>query len=90
MGHRARFSPSIAAAGNRVEIVRRIDLLSELPEMGSTVLSRFLVLRKFRQIIIRRKFRVIYDFDPAEERIYILCLQNCRQKLPSARDLKRS
>lgn len=71
------------------DIVRRVDLLPKFPQMGAKFDSRFPNLKGYRQIIIKRNYRVIYDFDEFENRIYILAVQNCRQQLPSARDLKR-
>lgn len=71
------------------EIIRRVDLLPDFPNVGARLDSRFPKLKNYRQIIIKRNYRVIYDFDEFENRIYILAVQNCRQKLPSARDLKR-
>jgi mRNA-degrading endonuclease RelE of RelBE toxin-antitoxin system len=71
------------------DIVRRVDLLPVFPKMGAKFDSRFPTLRGYRQIIVKRNYRVIYDFDEFENRIYILSVQHCRQKLPSARDLKR-
>jgi mRNA-degrading endonuclease RelE of RelBE toxin-antitoxin system len=71
------------------DIVRRVDLLSSFPQIGVKLDSRFPKLKGYRQLIVKRNYRVIYDFDEFENRIYILAVQNCRQKLPSARDLKR-
>ena len=71
------------------DIIRRADLLPNFPKMGAKFDSRFPNLKSYRQIIVKRNYRVIYDFDEFENRIYILAVQNCRQKLPSARDLKR-
>lgn len=71
------------------EIVRRADMLAGFPEMGVRLRSRFRRLQHYRQIIINRRYRLIYEFDPGVGSIYILAVQHCRQKLPSARDLKR-
>lgn len=70
-------------------IVRHVDHLREFPEIGSKVRVRSKSMVKFRQLIFRRKFRVIYEFDEYEKCVYVLNLQDCRQKLPTARDLKR-
>ncbi len=71
------------------EIIRRVDLLPKFPEIGAKLDSRFSSLSNYRQLVIKRNYRVIYDYDEFENRIYILAVQSCRQKLPSARDLKR-
>lgn len=71
------------------EIIRQVDTLAVFPKSGAKLESRFPLLKDYRQLIIKRKYRVIYDFDEFEDRIYILAVQNCRQQLPSPRDLKR-
>lgn len=71
------------------DIIRRVDLLPRFPEMGAKLGSRFPSLSNYRQLIIKQTYRLIYDFDEFENRIYILAVQNCRQQLPSTRDLKR-
>ena len=70
-------------------IIRLVDLLPESPEMGAKLETRFPNLKGYRQLTIKRKYRIIYDYDEFENRIYILAVQNCRQQLPSTRDLKR-
>jgi len=70
-------------------IIRQVDLLQSFPEMGVPLRSRFKSLRKYRQLIYRRRYRIVYDFDSAGEVVYIMAVQSCRQKLPPARDLKR-
>lgn len=72
------------------QILSKIDRLAEFPEMGSPLGVRFPKLEGFRQLIHHRSVRVIYDFDIIDETIYILCIQDCRQKLPSPRDIKRA
>ena len=71
------------------EIIRRADMLAGFPEMGAKFDGRFRYVKTFRQIIVKRRHRIIYNFDVLENRIYILSVQHCRQKLPATRDLKR-
>jgi mRNA-degrading endonuclease RelE of RelBE toxin-antitoxin system len=71
------------------EIIQRIDYLSNFPEMGAPLESRFDSLREFRQLVIKRNFRVVYQFIEESQTVYILAVQHCRQKLPAERDLKR-
>lgn len=71
------------------EIVRRVDFLATFPASGAPLQSDFPLLKPCRQLIVKRKYRVVYEFDEIENTIYILAVQTCRQKLPSARDLKR-
>lgn len=76
--------------GPAFEIVRRVDLLAKFPLMEAALGSRFRKLQRFRQIIVKRRYRVIYDFDDSTNQVFIVAVQNCRQKLPSQRDLKRT
>lgn len=71
------------------DVFRRLDRLSQFPEMGSSLGARFPNLNGLRQLVYKRWLRVIYEFDEADQTIYILAIQDCRQKLPSPRKLKR-
>lgn len=71
------------------EVIRRIGVLGAFPEAGATVESADPKVRKCRQLIINHSFRVVYEYDQTEMVVYILAVQHCRQRLPSARDLKR-
>jgi mRNA-degrading endonuclease RelE of RelBE toxin-antitoxin system len=75
--------------GIAFEIIRQVDYLQQFPNLGVNLSSRFATLKDYRQIIIKRKYRVIYDYDDFEKMIYIVAVQDCRQHLPSPRDLKR-
>ena len=71
------------------EIIRQVDFLAQFPEMGAPLETRFPRLKELRQMIIKRNWRVVYDFEAEKETIFIVAVQHCRQKLPSGRDLKR-
>lgn len=71
------------------EIVRQVDYLIQFPLLGVALETRFSTLAGHRQLIVRRKIRVIYDFDELKNRVYILAIQSCHQDLPSPRDLRR-
>lgn len=71
------------------EIIRQIDFLAQFPDMGAPMESRFPRLKGLRQLIIKRNFRVVYEVDKSGDTVFILTVQNCRQKLLSLRDLKR-
>jgi mRNA-degrading endonuclease RelE of RelBE toxin-antitoxin system len=71
------------------EIIRQTDFLINFPEMGSNLESRFSRLKGLKQLIIKRNWRIVYDFDDDEKTVFILAMQNCRQELPPMRDLKR-
>ena len=71
------------------DIFRKLDYLSEFPKVGSPLGARFPQLEGFRQLLYKRRTRIIYDFDEHDGTVYVLFIQDCRQELPSARDLKR-
>lgn len=71
------------------EVVRRVDLLAQFPGVGASLESRFPTLINCRQLISSRTHRVIYEVDEVADRVYILAVQHCRQKLPTMRDLRR-
>ena len=72
-----------------IEIIERVDLLSSFPEMGVSLNSRYPQLSNCRQLIIRRKHRLIYEYVASANTVYVLAVQHCRQQLPTAADLRR-
>lgn len=71
------------------DIFSKLDHLGEFPEMSSPLGVRFPHLDGFRQLICKRRIRIIYEYDEFDRTVYILTIKACRQLLPSARDLKR-
>jgi mRNA-degrading endonuclease RelE of RelBE toxin-antitoxin system len=71
------------------EIVRRVDVLATFPEMGVPRKSQYPALRNCRQLIIKRSYRVIYEFDRTTDIVYIFVVQHCRQPFPPASKLRR-
>ena len=71
------------------EIVRRVDLLESFPQLG-VKFAQPPALAGCRQSIVERKYRVIYEFGPGIDTVWILAVQRCKQKLPRARDLDRA
>ena len=71
------------------EIIRKTDLLSSFPELGSDLGSRFKQLVDLRQLVINRRWRVIYEFDEKKSTVWILAVQSCRQKLPTQKIKRR-
>ena len=71
------------------DIIRQVDLLAAFPNLGTPLEIRFPVLRGYRQLIVKRRHRAVYEFDETAQTVYVLAVQSCRQKLPAARDLKR-
>ncbi|HEX8845101.1 MAG TPA: type II toxin-antitoxin system RelE/ParE family toxin [Pyrinomonadaceae bacterium] len=71
------------------EIVERVDILVTFPESGAPLESRQRSLRGCRQLIVGRHTRVVYEYDSEAGEVWVLAIQHCRQRLPSARELKR-
>lgn len=72
------------------DIVSRVDLLSTFPEIGVSLRSRYPALQNCRQLIVKRNYRVIYEYLADAGALYVLAVQHCRQQLPSSGDLRRS
>lgn len=70
-------------------IFQQTEHLERFPEIGSQI-SEPKHLSKYRQLVFKKKYRIIYRFDDAENIVRIIHLQNCRQKLPTARQTKRA
>ena len=70
-------------------IVALLDYLREFPEMGAPLGTRFPKLKGLRQLIYKGSIRVVYEYDHLDETVYILAIQNCSQKMPDRRSLKR-
>jgi plasmid stabilization system protein ParE len=71
------------------EVVEKVDVLATFPESGASLESRHRALRGCRQLVVGRRHRVVYEYDPEAGEVWILAVQHCRQRLPSARELKR-
>ena len=71
------------------DIIGKLDVLTHFPEMGSPLGSRFPRLKGYREVLYKRYIRIIYEFDPHDNMIYVVAIQDCRQKLPLPRALKR-
>src|SRR5205085_3965903 len=71
------------------EIVARVDLLASFPESGAPLERLRRSLRGCRQLIVGKKHRVVYEYDTEAKEVWVLAVQHCRQRLPSARELKR-
>ncbi len=71
------------------KIIQKSDLLRRFPLMGSRLQHRYPRVTMFRQLVIDRKWRLIYGYIEGDETLYILAVQNCRQWLPSAKELAR-
>lgn len=72
------------------DIFSKLDRLSAFPQMGSPLGARFPRLNRFRQIIYKGWLRIIYEFDEVDETVYILAIQDCRRKMPTARELDKA
>lgn len=67
-------------------ILRLLDGLIHSPRIGHSMDE--LGLPGFRQLIYRRRNRIIYDYDEAIGCVRILALIDCRQQIPEPKDLK--
>ncbi|HEY2867131.1 MAG TPA: hypothetical protein VGJ02_08565, partial [Pyrinomonadaceae bacterium] len=61
----------------------------DFPELGVDLGNRFNELSGLRQLIVNRKWHVIYEIDLPRSTVWILAIQNCRQKLPPQRKLRK-
>lgn len=72
------------------EILDRTDKLGSFPEIGVSLRHLYPRLENCRQMVFKRKYRLVYIYDPDEGEIRILMLQHCRQQLPTNADLHRA
>jgi plasmid stabilization system protein ParE len=70
-------------------LFQKAEMLKDFPEMGGPLPTNKRAYAKYRQLVFRKSHRVIYESDEYDDSVCILAIQDCRQKLPSARDLKR-
>lgn len=71
------------------DVFSKLEKLGQFPQMGSPLGPRFPKMKGLRQLVYKRWLRIIYEFDEYNDTVYVLAIQDCRQKLPSGRDLKR-
>ena len=72
-----------------LELFRRAEMLRAFPKMGAAISGTRTVYSRYRQLICRKKYRIIYEIDEFDGNAYILIVQYCKQKLPDPRQLKR-
>jgi mRNA-degrading endonuclease RelE of RelBE toxin-antitoxin system len=70
-------------------VIRRVDLLEKFPEMGIPLKARRRASRHYRQLIVGSAHRIVYEYAVESATVYILAVQHCRQRLPSASQLRR-
>jgi plasmid stabilization system protein ParE len=70
-------------------MIRKIDLLEKFPEMGTPLKARQRASSRYRQLIIGSAHRVVYEYEAETATVYVLAVQHCRQRLPSASELRR-
>lgn len=64
------------------DLFQLIDTLSKFPEIGSPMGTRFPKYSAFRQLIYKRKLRIIYAYDRDSETVNVLSILDCRQTFP--------
>jgi hypothetical protein len=70
-------------------IIRHTDHLRRFPKLGFQISSPR-NLSNYRQLIYRKKYRIIYRLDEVENCVRIVNLHNCSQKFPTASELARA
>jgi hypothetical protein len=76
-----------AVAG--IQHTGKIDMLSDFSELGADLAAHHNSLAGLWQLIIDRRWRVIYEFDEANSTVWIFAIQNCRQQFPSSRSVRK-
>jgi plasmid stabilization system protein ParE len=72
------------------EILESTDRLAAFPELGVGLSQPYSKIGNCRQLIFRRKYRLVYLYEASEGEIKILLLQRCRQQLPTMTELRRT
>jgi hypothetical protein len=72
------------------EILDSTDRLAVFSELGVALPQPYAGFGNCRQLVFRRKYRLIYLYEAAEREIKILLVQQCRQQLPTIAELHRS
>jgi hypothetical protein len=72
------------------EILDSTDRLAVFPESGVALRQPYARFGNCRQLVFRRKYRLIYLYEAGEREIKILLLQQCRQQLSTMAELHRS
>lgn len=70
-------------------IFGQVEMLRNFPQMGGPLPSERKAYARYRQLLYREAHRIIYEYDEIEDTVYVTSVQNCKQKLPSPRELKR-
>lgn len=72
------------------EILDPADKLASFPELGVSLRHLYSGLGNCRQLVFRRKYRLVYVYEEDKSEIRILMLQHCRLQLPTSADLHRA
>ena len=72
------------------EILNSTEGLALFPEPDIALPQPYARFGNCRQLVFRRKYRLIYLYEAGEREIKILLLQQCRQQLPTMAELHRS
>lgn len=71
-------------------IVALADHLRTNPRLGKIVQILHAPDGQYRMLIYRGTHRSIYEYDEIDNCSYVGAIQDCRQRLPEGRDLKRN
>ncbi len=73
-----------------IEIIPRVELLATFPELGASLQEQLQTGWNYRQLIVKRQYRIIYRYDSDAEMIYIAAIQHCRQQPKDFTSLQRA
>lgn len=57
--------------------------------IGASLREHFRTEFNYRQLIVKRNWRVVYRYDADRALIYIAAVQHCRQRAPNYGELQR-
>lgn len=67
-------------------VVEQTEGLAIFPEKGAKELSLECLQLEYRRIVVLRRYKVIYRFNPSEERVDVVAVWDCRQNPETLRD----
>jgi mRNA-degrading endonuclease RelE of RelBE toxin-antitoxin system len=70
-------------------IFHQAKMLKAFPKMGGPLPNAKKGYSQYRQLVHKKRYRIIYEFDELEDTVYVSAVQSCKQRLPSPRSLTR-
>lgn len=72
-----------------LDLFKLIDRLRFFPEIGTPLEIQFPDLAGYRQLIYKKRLRVVYRYAQQTETVYVILIIGCRQEMPDRRELSR-